>query len=221
MDMISHESSDTTISPIDALQPGDVVTFDNMDQLVAFEDYIVAVVKPDFDPDKWASRMPLKSHFVIPDFRGSMQNIELTALEDPIQAYKTTSERGYKGRFGAKLSTEKEELFGPHFRGFAFMANAVSSGIGTVGQIRAEMYYYPVTLPTHTVVATRDGQEGPFLWPTSKKLSSKHSLSGIGRVILPAIYDRSRFTAVDERSRHIAFTVLRYNIAHPFGGMHE
>lgn len=151
---------------IGELEPGDVVTFDHIGEVPAFEDLVAQHIDSqmaDLDLESyrhaslnvytWAGRVPIKNLIRPPKFNGSLTEISLIKMEDAYERRLSVQDRGLKfaksnggGGGGRKHMT----IHGPAaeqqmamYQGFELVADAQSSN-GWTGQICTEVYYYPV-----------------------------------------------------------------------------
>jgi hypothetical protein len=135
------------------LVPSDVIRFATFDELIAFEQLIAAFVDPGHNKYLWSARPSLRGFLLSPKFLGTATNLHLTMIADPYERLLDAHERGWAGErrsgmmIGRKraLSTTLKPLLIPRYRGFTFTAQARSIARGSLGQITAELWYFPLT----------------------------------------------------------------------------
>jgi hypothetical protein len=218
---------------VDELLPGDVIQFADITELVAFEDEIVAAVRPDYDHAMWAGRKPLRDLMRPPRFNGTIANISLLVMHDAYEQLQTAKDRGIAMRITRRaLSDENVLIYGPQYRGFVITADARSSGRGVVGQLQTEAWYYPLVpgvLKAGTVrqrVKSRaDGTKYDYTYVRSSNgvdiSKGRESGRTIGRIISYPKLEKDTFIELNESSRRIGAAALVKSMRSPFGGMHD
>lgn len=187
---------------IDALKPGDVIELKGIGELTAFEDLLAGAIDPYHNSRVWANRKRL-SDLIRPKakgitFNGSICNIKLIAMADPYERLLDAVDRGWKGQHlpggsigaGHKLSPEGEELLKPRYKGFVMTADTISSKPGDLGQLQAELWYFP----SRTV---------------------KPGRTTVSRAATLPVFEKERLIELDENSRRVGFDVLRQAMIHP------
>lgn len=202
------------------LMPGDSIHFDDITQLPAFEDYIASMVDPDMTDSMqqaWNGRVALRDIVRPPKFNGSIRDIQLVVMEDPYDRLLDLKERGWKLNKSRLGNPTSQSDVVDSFQGFTFIADALSSGRGTIGQIQAEIWYNCVPLQKRPARYTaEDGtsktaRTGP---KTAKIVSHTAGASVQRRVTIPRI-EADKFIQLNETSRQIGFEVLKQNMMHP------
>jgi len=128
----------------DTLQPGSVIEIANMFELAAFEDLVASDIDPTYDPVMWATRIALKDLIRPPKFYGTIEDIKLEVMAEPYERLQDAKKRGWQlgpGNFGRKSENDKDA--GQHYHGFVLTGTPKSSRPGQLGQIQAELWYYP------------------------------------------------------------------------------
>lgn len=148
-----HEKStkETQTSLNEILRTDGVIELAKPSELVAFEDFIAAGINPEMSErqtNDWDCRLDIGGIIRPPKFNGRITNIRLEPMEDPLRRLLDANERGLrfvKGFVLSPLSHDENELqlLSQPYRGFSLTADALSTGKGTVGQIRTELWYGP------------------------------------------------------------------------------
>ena len=201
------------VEVISDVAPGAVIEFADITELPLFEDQLAAEIDPEMtmrEADAWAGRVAIRD-LLRPtrptNFNGRFGDIVLTPMQEPYEQLITGPQRGiafgYKGGLGgssAILSSEHAPLQIPRYRGFTFLANAISTGRGVVGQIQAELFYYPVSVTGAAQYKNVSNTGGASV----KRVVSK-----------PVVTDEASFVAVHKDAKRIAYSVLRNNLHNP------
>jgi hypothetical protein len=185
----------------DLLKPGTVIELADSTQLSAFEDLIAQSVDPNYNPDFWLARPKLRDLIRPPKFNGTIANIKLEVIGEPYERLLDARERGWqlgKGPGKFELSGESAQSRIEKYKGFSFTADAKSSGRGVIGQIQAELFYYPV-------------------YDRPERHYDKEG-KGVTRILTKPKIERERFIQLDETSRRIGFEVLKEAMKHPMRG---
>src|SRR5205085_931467 len=103
------------------------------------------------------------------------------------------------------------------YHGFILSADANSSGRGTIGQIQAELWYYPIPLTLHTqkgeIITVKQAYSGEKRDYVAHKDYVKHNTAYVGETIRRAItkpkLETEKFIEFDKRARRIGYQVLR------------
>ena len=198
---------------LEDLQPGDVIRFADITELTAFEDIIAGGVESKHDPELWAARPNLRDLIRPPKFNGTIADIKLTVMADPYERLLDAPKRGWKNGYArGTILGKKHELSSsfaanliPRYRGFILTADAKSSGRGTIGQIQAELWYFPLT-------------------PQSNKAGENYRAVNrfrddygdtIKRIVTKPNFEAGRFASADAASRTIGFNQLREAMSRP------
>jgi hypothetical protein len=210
-DINSHAETGDQPSRLEQLLPGDVIDFADITELAAFEDGLADVVQPKHDPVLWAARRELRDLIRPPKFNGTIANVYLTVMANPYERLLDADMRGWTG--GPKmvlgksheLSSQAADLHASRYIGFILTANAKSSGRGIIGQIQAEMWYFPI--PPTIASAGKN-------YRTQNRLSNNYGET-IRRIVTKPRYEMGLFLAHDASSRKIGFDKLRHAMAGP------
>lgn len=229
--------SEVIPNPVDALQPGDVIQFADLTELVAFEDSIVQKIDPNYSAELWDARPHIRNLIRPPKYNGNIADISLVMLDEPYQQLLSAGSRGYKNGRSHSINrrlTEKNEIeYAPQYMGFQLLASAKSISQSTIGQIQTELYYFPfvsIVVKAGTMQTSertlKSGVKKEYHYITGKDYLSKSGKItsegvAIGRVILRPNIETSKFIEYDENARRIGFEVLRDCLMHPYGGMHD
>lgn len=200
---------------VETLIPGDVVTFRDITELPSFEDILVATIAPDLDKEAWAVRPSIRE-LIRPDkFNGSIKNIRLTTMEDPYARLIDAPMRGWKSKkgkqlgAGSELSTEMEALIRPRYRGFILSADAQSTGRGSLGEIQAELWYFPTLLDKTPAGIAGQAETDVRRRTTERDLARGIYGSGVGRITTQPRIARGVVHELNATSQKIAFDVLK------------
>jgi hypothetical protein len=198
------------------LHPGDSIRLTDATELVAFEDTVAYNMDPTMTSlmqEAWVGRTTLKDLIRPPKFNGTIADIELVVMDLPFERLVDARERGWKFRqiSGFLSSMPKDEEVINSFRGFTFLAEARSSGKGTIGQIQAELWFNRVGANRNMV---RDVVEGGSLGGGRKRTNGYGGASVLRRVTVPKI-ETTKFVELHETSRRIGLEVLRNAMRHP------
>lgn len=121
------------IGPITGLAPFEAAVAHDLSPLMPINEEIA-----------WSGRLALRELIRPPKINGTITNITMEAMEDPIAQMQTAHERGWKfSNRGGRLSKYVLEgnASAEHIRGFVFNAQAVSgSHTGTL-PVEAEIWY--------------------------------------------------------------------------------
>jgi hypothetical protein len=209
---------------IEIFQTGNILEFNDLTELVTFEDTIAFDVDPDLDLDLWACRVNLREFMKPPKFNGRLINIKLVVMEKPYDRLLDANERGWSlqstaSSAGVKITDPvNQQHIIPKMRGFVFVADASSSKGGVISQVQAEMWYYPLPLnianagvTKHGSYTLKDGTVAESFWTTkTARISDKASPSAaLRRVITRPKTETDKFIEHDEAARRIGFSVLR------------
>jgi hypothetical protein len=216
-------------SLVDTLQPGNVIEFADIAELVAFEEVIASEVDPEYNPVIWASRQALRDLIRPPTFNGTMADIRLEVMADPYDRLLDARERGWKigrGQGSFRLKSELAEELIPRYRGFTLLANPKSSRPGSLSQIQSELWYYPTPLYVASHIGseakssnrTKSGEIREYQYTTTQdhiRPSSAYHRGEIRRIVARPKMETERFIEHDASARRIGFQVLRQQLMHP------
>lgn len=201
------------------LQPGEVIRFADMRELVLFEDLLAPLVDPLANVRLWEGRKQLGDILRPSKFYGTIRDITLEVMANPYEKLLDANERGwtFSGSTGNKARTQEgAELIIERYLGFTFDAEAHSSNPSFRGRIGAELWYFP---SSHQLVKAgsvvgfnvlKNGEMSPrVLRNDSRKSRGNHTGEAIRRVVTKPHYDRKNFEAAYDNSRSIGFAVLR------------
>ncbi len=214
------KKEDSVVPKLSDLVPGDVIEFADIRELTAFEDLIAAEVDPKHKPEVWAARAKLRDLIRPPDFNGTIADIKLVVMADPYERLLDAKDRGLKpGSGNHVLSSELVESQKANYRGFILTATPISSRPGNLGQIQAELWYFPVPPSLEKAGKTRHGsyklKSGEVIGYTATSrndyIKRKNHQEGkaINRVVTQPRIERELFIQAHETSRRIGFDVLR------------
>lgn len=203
------------------LTPGTIITLGDLSELPALEDAIAPLVRPEYDPAVWASRLPIRDRLKPAKFNGSVGDITLTVIDDPYEQFISISKRGLQlqgksrnlERNGVSASTRTNYL------GFIFNGIARSTGRGAIGSIEAELYYYPPYLQRRSAgssvkrrIKTASGAVNEASYTTKKdyvRSAGYKTGETIRRSITKPIFEAGKFAEIPTLSRCIACKVLQ------------
>jgi len=198
----------TPESPECVFTPGNVIEFGDITELATFEDLIAKKVEPVYDHSNgsWPGRIALRDLIRPLKFNGTIADIKLEVMKDPYERLLDARQRGWAMPYRTipKLANEFAEELIPRYRGFVLTADAKSSGKGTVGQIQAEMWYYPMPLRVRSrshgkITLRRDYSTGETL----------------RRVVSRPRLEEEKFIELDATARRIGVSLLRQSLVHP------
>lgn len=214
----------TTPTPpsIETLNPGDVVELADVTELPQFEDLVAITIDRQvievypaissrLNLAAWAGRSAI-GELIRPQkprpFNGTIAGVKLEVMDDAVARLQDANERGWTFMQGkgsgqpTKFSqTDRNKLLFDLWKGFTLTAEAKSSGRGTIGEIRTELWYMP--LPTdlnHGRAHQNVGRNGG---------------STVRRFVARPKLDTDKFTEFHERSQRIGLEVLRANLKNP------
>lgn len=185
--------------------PGTVIELGDLRRLHEFEDYVATQVDPrmtKLEVESWEGREQIASSFRPPKFNGTIGNVLLEVMDDPVARFFDARERGHRlhglGPNADKVRRDVETIERWHRTGLGFtlLADASSSRKKDMGQIRAELWYMPVPLTHHS------GRH-------NYKASSSYGGRSINRWVTKPVYDTERFVQLQEEAQHIGFITLR------------
>ncbi|MES2971628.1 MAG: hypothetical protein V4702_04870 [Patescibacteria group bacterium] len=205
----------------EGLNPGDVIGFADMPELMAFEDLLAPLVDPLSNAVLWQTRPKLSDLLRPPTFNGTIRDITLTAMDEPYERLLDAKDRGWtmprpSGSFErTQLGFEQKVN---RYLGFIFDAEAYSSGTGVKGRIAAELWYYPLpqllkkagSITVYTAV-TKNGDVSTYTSVAKKDSykTLKNRGEAIRRVVTKPRLDAERFLAAHDVACAIGFSVLR------------
>ncbi len=203
------------------LKPGMVVEIGALDKLPAFENMVAESIDPNMTVmrrEAWdgrqsvkelvrPSRYPRTGRKLPVSFNGSVVDIMLEAFDDPYDQLVTARSRGLRilgqaggGNFGHfRRNTEDNPNTGvDQYHGFQLTATATSTGRGTIGQVQAELFYFPVARTSFGGSQARN-----------------NGGSSICRALTAPIIEPENFVTLADDSRRIGIEVLRQAMTHP------
>ena len=183
--------------------PGDIITFDDITEVVKFEDVIAKAVDPfmnDANKDAWAARNKLNDELKVPKFNGRLLDISLTVMPDPYGRLLTRADRGLSIQSGGNHERPSAASASTliSYTNFFFKATAKSSGKPAIGVIESELWYYPVALW---------GVQGNLY----KQFNANFGRS-LSRAVTKPKLEKDKFIEHDEAARRIGFKVLQDQI---------
>lgn len=201
----------------EGLNPGDVISFADMRELMDFEELLAPLVDPKANLELWQARPKIGNLLRPPNYNGTPRDITLTTMSDPYDRLLDARERGWqfshKGKIGAER-TEPESVRGKYI-GFIFDAEAHSTDFRKRGRISAELWYYPTSRAIHKAgtkassYITKDGEKHQYLRSKDSSFSKGASVGeSIRRVVTRPKYDKERFAAAHDTSRSVGFIIL-------------
>lgn len=181
---------------LEGLNSGDVISFADMPELVAFEDLLGPLVDPLCDIALWQTRPKLGDMLRPTTFHGTIKDIILTAMYKPYDRLLDSRVRGWKMPKGQgtfqRTQPGSDEAIG-RYLGFIFDAEAFSTSGGSKGRIEAELWYYALPLK----ISDRG------------YIGKNNKAEAIRRVVTKPRLDTERFVAGHDTSCAIGFRVLR------------
>ncbi len=211
----------------EGLEPGTVIHFADIKEIPAFEDLLVPLINPEYNPFLWAARSNIRDLVRPPTFNGTIRDVTLTAMQDPYARLLDANDRGWhfqKGGVGGRNAERKQEVLDQvldRYYGFIFDAEAHSSSPGLRGRIGAEVWYYPVaqqlnrarSIAKHYV--TEDGENHiDFINNDKRHNDGNRTGETVRRLVTKPLYDKEHFAAAHETSKAIGFTVLAEAMRH-------
>jgi hypothetical protein len=147
-----HEKlNENLVDTSDVLRPGNIIEFDSIDEIPAFEDMVAKHIDKDqANPIQWRT---WDHRVFLPEFvrplgtNGSISDVRLEVLENPMLVLMSQKERGMRNVDGChgmptKYSDESLQIAINKSIGFRLIANVNSSGSEPV-EIEAEIIYTP------------------------------------------------------------------------------
>ncbi len=221
--------TEVPVPQVDLLQPGNIFELSDITELAAFEGLVAPEVDPFYNHILWQSRLPLKELIRPPKFNGTIANIKLTVMNNPYDRLLDANQRGWKFKSRAqthKLQSDISKAQIPNYRGFVFTGDAKSSGRGTIGQVQAEIWYYP--LPKNLRIdpegklhigfnTTKSGERRYYSYTNKKDIEiigAKAYGEAMRRIVTMPKLEAEKFIALNETARRIGFAVLRDALSH-------
>ena len=200
-----YNMSEQMLKSVYDLQPGDRVDFDNFTQIKAFEDMVATVIEPLPSVQEkliWDHRPPINTLIRPPKFNGTIANIALEVMQDPYQKLLSAANDGWKLPGPRYIrNAENINVQEKYYKGFYLTANAQSTGRGTIGEIITALWYIPAPFKK------RDD---------NKKLrKSSDDYGAVRRIVSVPKIEADHFSALNEKSRKIAYEVLRREMSNP------
>jgi hypothetical protein len=205
---------------IDELVPGDVIQLDDITKMPIFEDLVAEQVDPSMTQsmrNAWSGRVGIKDLLRPAKFNGTIGNIQLVKMDDPFERLFDARQRGWSFG-GSRVSIPKNPTLDQEVRdsyqGFTFIADASSSGRGTIGQIQTELWFGLVSI--YRKVQTRTNINGEVVkYPSNHKSSAANGGASVRRIVAKPKIENKAFFKLDETSKKIGFQVLRENVLRP------
>jgi len=204
--------------PFYELSPGDSIEFADITQIPAFENLVAEEIDPTMTPEEheiWMGRVALKDVIRPLRFNGTIADIELVVMDTPHDLLMSARERGWKFLNHPSFSSrpyEVDDETASSYRGFTFLANAKSSGRGTIGQIQAELWYGRVgNVVTPSRKVLDNDQEAPaYIHKDVYKTGTS-----IKRYLTRPKLEKDAFIDLEKKSKKIGFGVLKENMMRP------
>lgn len=135
----NHSLGDTIANP------EVVIAFNNLDEFISFENLIAPEVNPMLDREVWARRFSIKDYVKPPKFHGTLSDIAVAPMEDPIKDLRNAVNDGVGFQKGAShQGVHRYREWWPYVRGFDFFAQPKSSSGKLVKSIALKLWYTPV-----------------------------------------------------------------------------
>lgn len=140
---------------ITPFQPGSVIQVPSSLELHGFEDLVAAQLSPDMTArakEAWDGRTQLRNEVRPPKYHGTLADIELHVMDDPLGRITSAGERGFKFANNGSARKSHTDIYAHYTEqgktmGFIFTATAKSgSSQGVRGQVQAELYYRPANM---------------------------------------------------------------------------
>ncbi len=202
------------------LIPGDFILLDDITQLPKIEDMVAEYIDPEATKsmrDAWCGRVAIKDLVRPPKFNGTIADVKLVVMDEPYERLFDAVERGWrfmKGRgSGVPVKRFSDGVTPDGFFGFTFVANAKSTGKGTIGQIQAEIFYGGIATQTLTSRTLKSGEVSRASY--TFKQTVMHAGSSVQRYVTKPKIEDKLFIELDENSKKIGFEILRQNVSHP------
>lgn len=194
--------------------PDMTIQLADITELPAFENSVASLIDPNMtktEIDYWHGRENIKNIIRPAKFNGKITDISLLLIENPFDTLQNAKELGWDMPRGynqnSKGSDANIERKTNMCIGFSLLANAVSSGRGTIGQIQAGLWFLPVS---HV---ERNG--------SITKLTSGHGGRTIIRVVSNPKIETENFMQLQAESNKIAFSALQKAMMQPIrAGLH-
>src|SRR5215472_7653259 len=93
---------------------GKVITFEDLNDLAAFEDVVAPLIDPYYHAAAWSRRLPLRNLLRPAGFHGRMYDATLEVMDQPYQKLRSAKARGWKGATGGR------ERYKDDYLGFCF-----------------------------------------------------------------------------------------------------
>jgi len=174
--------------------PNTVIELSHVNELHPFEDTVAEFLSDGMTPGArqfWGGRERLQDILRPEGFNGTIADIELKVMDNASERIETARGRGFgfgKGIAGSK-ARERFAVFEAMEKalGFAYTANAMSSGRWSPGQVRAELWYLP-------------------------GIKSGVGESGIQRIATKPKKETENFDLLQDTSRRIGLVVLSHAV---------
>jgi hypothetical protein len=191
--------------------PGTVIELTDVTLLPAFEDIVAASIQPVMtDPQReaWEGRRDAKQVVRPIGHHGGIVALELSVMSDPFERLVDARARGWvlskgSGNFNRDAANNQQTI--ARFVGFIMIADAKSSGKGTIGQIQAELWYGPVG---NTSNRKKDGTDS--LTPNTRNSGGRSICCYAAKARLEKT--RANYIAFDTAVRRVGFQALKASL---------
>lgn len=214
------------VSQMEQLKPGDAIEFADIAELVTFEDIIAKEVDSNYDPALWTGRQQLRGLLRPAKFNGRIVDIKLIMMNKPYQRLLDANQRGWNVGGSSRnrtLRTNDAESLEDRYKGFIFIADARSTGRGSMGQIQTELWYYPVppkVIKAGSIITgynrLKSGEVRKYAYVSTKdRLERANGVDtkAINRVVAKPKIETEQFIRLDETARLFKFEALRQSMA--------
>jgi hypothetical protein len=197
--------------------PNVPVKLANIDELPTAEDIAARFVDPEMTDEEWEhwmGRRDIRDFVRPPKVYGTLANIELTPLEDPYETLEELQKEGFKRPAGSnrppRPTSEQDRTYRlEHCLGFYLVADALSTGKGTVGEVQLGMWYVPTARKW-------DSRRGP------QKQSMHTGGRTVMRILTQSRLEKESFIRLGKDVARIALSDVRNSMLHPSqNDMHE
>lgn len=187
--------------------PGNVLQFDTIRELVAFETLLAGAIDPQLNDARdriWNDRDEVSRYLKPPKFIGSFLNIALTVMPNPYERIVDARSRGWKmytpGRFERDSDLNRSTI--EYFTGFCFTAIAKTTGKPAAEVVEAEMWYYPTT-NTRLCLATDPDKQRPsnHNGPSIQRTVTKPRLKPIAGAVTDPTLQKLGFATLWQRAQ--------------------
>ena len=121
------------------LTPGNVISFERMEDLPPFEDEVAFCVKPQYDPIAWRTRTVIVEAWRIPDLHSRLTDIRLRSMANPYaNLLQGEGMHISSGMNGFKSDGPDRKFFDENTIGFDF--SALANGV----PVCARLFFVPL-----------------------------------------------------------------------------